>query len=75
MSARPTYRWKLVQRTPGALVETKFRSRPALDRAVAAVREGIAAGSSRVTAITVYEWDVVGSRWVLHERLPLTGGA
>jgi hypothetical protein len=62
-------RWKLVYLTQGAPYTELHRSRAALYRAVEAERERIAAGFSRVTGMSAYQWDADLNDWRLHERL------
>ncbi|MFF7411688.1 hypothetical protein [Streptomyces lydicus] len=65
---KPSRPWRLVLSTQGAPVETKHRSCPEAYRAVAAEKERIATGSSRVTRIRVEQWSVEYGRWDLYER-------
>jgi hypothetical protein len=54
--------------TPGSVEETTHRSCPEAYRAVAAEKERIADGSSRVRRIRVEQWSVELGHWVLYER-------
>ncbi|MGC4925558.1 hypothetical protein [Streptomyces sp. DT117] len=69
MNARkPSKPWRLVLITAGGPVYTTHRSKPAAYRAVDEEKQRVANGSSRVTRITVEQWDVDGQRWQRHEN-------
>lgn len=60
---KPSKPWRLLHTTPGSVVETKHRSEPETYRAVAAEKERIANGTSRVVRIRVEKWSVDYGRW------------
>ncbi|MGW7087481.1 hypothetical protein ACWGH2_28845 [Streptomyces sp. NPDC054871] len=62
-ATKPSKPWRLLHTTPGSVVETKHRSEPETYRAVAAEKERIANGSSRVLRIRVEKWNVAYGRW------------
>ncbi|MEV5619402.1 hypothetical protein [Streptomyces bacillaris] len=60
---KPSRPWRLLHTVNGAVVETKHRSEPEAYREVAAEKERIASGSSRVLRIRVEKWSVEYARW------------
>ncbi|MFF3998552.1 hypothetical protein ACFYX8_35250 [Streptomyces cyaneofuscatus] len=60
---KPSRPWRLLHMTPGSVVETKHRSQPEAYREVAAEKERIASGTSRVLRIRVEKWSVEYARW------------
>ncbi|WP_103512908.1 hypothetical protein [Streptomyces sp. SM13] len=69
MSARkPSKPWRLVLSTAGGPVYTTHRSKPATYRAIDEEKRRVADGTSRVTRITVDQWDVDGQQWQRYEN-------
>ncbi|MGW8702285.1 hypothetical protein ACWGOK_36090, partial [Streptomyces eurythermus] len=66
---KPSQPWRLVLTTPGAVVYTKHRSKPAAYRAVEDEKERVAAEMSCVVRIAVEQWDVGAQRWVRYENV------
>lgn len=66
---KPSKPWLVKCVTPGAPVETEHRSCPEAYRAVAAEKERIANGDSRVQRITVNQWNTEFGSWDLYERV------
>lgn len=64
---KPSRPWRLMMRTSGLVVESKHRSQPEAYREVAAQKEKIANGTTRVTRIRVEKWSVDYGRWELFE--------
>ncbi|HTE56981.1 MAG TPA: hypothetical protein VK698_39280 [Kofleriaceae bacterium] len=60
---KPSQPWRVKMITAGSILESKYRSEPATYRAVAAEKERIANGASRVTRIRVEKWNVDYGRW------------
>ncbi|MFJ5886853.1 hypothetical protein [Streptomyces californicus] len=60
---KPSRPWRLLHTVNGAVVETKHRSRPEADREVAAEKQRIADGISRVVRIRIEKWNVETGTW------------
>ncbi|WP_329217310.1 hypothetical protein [Streptomyces microflavus] len=60
---KPSRPWRLLHTTNSAVVETKHRSQPEAYREVAAEKQRIADGISRVVGIRVEKWSVEYARW------------
>lgn len=68
---KPSRPWRLILSTPGAPIYTQHRSQPEVYRAVAKEKALIADGRSRVTRITVEQWETDYGRWATFERVSL----
>lgn len=64
MSAqKPSRPWRLLHTTAGSVVTTQHRSKPEAYREVAAEKERIASGISRVVRIRVEKWNAKTGQW------------
>lgn len=70
--ARKSKPWAVVLVTHGGPVRTEHRSRPEMERKVHTERELAEAGTTRVIAIRVEQWEPDINGWALYDRIKIT---